>query len=192
MKGFILTLPILPCPEGWISWSIPVDGLMMTRMSVIHQNSGGIGKSSPPHSRFPLTLQISLGLRSQEISWVLGNLLAVGDGFPNTSLILVEHGYNILTQQDIAKRSKLGKSISINSLVYWFQNWQHIIYCKIFNFQFQHTFVWKSQNIFLIWKLVFWCWYTLLGLQKCPPNLKIVRRENNADSEIKQNCQSAV
>ena len=39
-------------------------------------------------------LKISLGLRPQEISRVSGNLLGVGDGFPNTSLVLVEHGYN--------------------------------------------------------------------------------------------------
>ena len=36
---------------------------------------------------------ISLGLRPRKISRVSGNLLAVGDGFPNTSLLLVEHGY---------------------------------------------------------------------------------------------------
>ena len=42
-----LTLSILPCPQGWISWSIPVDELMMRRMSVLHQNSGVIGKSIP-------------------------------------------------------------------------------------------------------------------------------------------------
>ena len=32
-------------------------------------------------------------LRPREISRVSGNLLGVGDGFPNTSLVLVEHGY---------------------------------------------------------------------------------------------------
>ena len=42
-----LTLSILPCPQGWICWSIPVDELMMRRMSVLHQNEGGIGKSIP-------------------------------------------------------------------------------------------------------------------------------------------------
>ena len=50
---------------------------------------------SPPPSRFPSTLEISLGLRPQEISRVWGNLLGVRDGFPNNSLVLVEHGYNI-------------------------------------------------------------------------------------------------
>ena len=60
----------------------------MRRMSVLHQNSGGIGKS------IPSALEISLGLRPREISWVSGNLLGMGDGFPNTSLVLVEHGYN--------------------------------------------------------------------------------------------------
>ena len=32
--------------------------------------------------------------RTLEI-WVSGNLSGVGDGFPNTSLVLVEHGYNV-------------------------------------------------------------------------------------------------
>jgi len=49
---------------------------------------------SPLPSRFPSTLEISLGLRPREISRVSGNLSAVGDGFPNASLVLVEHGYN--------------------------------------------------------------------------------------------------
>ena len=44
-EGLILTLSILPCPQGWISWSIPVDGLMMRRMSLLHQNLAGIEKS---------------------------------------------------------------------------------------------------------------------------------------------------
>ena len=61
-----------------------------------------LGNPSPPPSRFPSTLEISLGLRPREISWVSGNLLGVGDGFPNTSLVLVEHGYNthLYTQRD--------------------------------------------------------------------------------------------
>ena len=61
-------------------------------MSVLHQNFGGIGKS------IPSALEISLDPRDfpQEISRVSGNLLAVADGFPNTSLVLVEHGYNTL------------------------------------------------------------------------------------------------
>ena len=42
----------------------------------------------------PSTLEISIGLRPQEMSRVSGNLTAVEDGFPHTSLILVAHGYN--------------------------------------------------------------------------------------------------
>ena len=104
-------------------------------MSVLHQDSGGIGKSIPSAleislghgfctprpsgfpsgfalgkslgsrgakpmaagnlSRFPSTLEISLGLRPREISRVSANLSGVGDGFPNTSLVLVKHGYNV-------------------------------------------------------------------------------------------------
>ena len=55
-----------------------------------------INPSTPP-SRFPSTLEISLGLRPREISQVSGNGLGVGDGFPNTSLVLVEHGYKDIT-----------------------------------------------------------------------------------------------
>ena len=54
-----------------------------------------LGNPSPLPSRFPTTIEISLGLRPREISRVSGNLLGVGDGFPNTSLVLVEHGYNL-------------------------------------------------------------------------------------------------
>ena len=50
-------------------------------VSVLHQNSGGIGKSILDPRDFP---QASPS----------GNLLGVGDGFPNTSRVLVEHGYN--------------------------------------------------------------------------------------------------
>ena len=58
-------------------------------MSVLHQNSGRIGKS------IPSALKISLDPRNF-FPRVSGNLLGVGDGFPNTSLVLVEHGYNAL------------------------------------------------------------------------------------------------
>ena len=53
-----------------------------------------LGNPSPTPERFPSTLEISLGLRPREISQISGNLSAVGDGFPNTSLVLVEHGYS--------------------------------------------------------------------------------------------------
>ena len=71
-EGLILTLSILPCPEGWISWSIPVDGLMMRRMSVLHQNSGGIGKS------IPSALEISLDPRDFPRASPSGNLSGLG------------------------------------------------------------------------------------------------------------------
>ena len=54
-----------------------------------------LGNPSPLPSRFLSTLEISLGLRPREISRVSGNLSGVGDGFPNTSRVLVEHGYNL-------------------------------------------------------------------------------------------------
>ena len=54
-----------------------------------------LGNPSPPPSRFPSTLEISLGLRPREISRVSGNLSGVGDGFPNTSRVLMDHGYTL-------------------------------------------------------------------------------------------------
>ena len=73
----ILTLSILPAHRSWDGFP---DPSLMRRMSVLHQNSGGTGKS------IPSSLKISLGPR------VSGNLLAFGDD----SLVLVKHGYNVL------------------------------------------------------------------------------------------------
>ena len=46
-EGLILTLSIIPCPQGRIFWSTPCRKIDDERMSVLHQNSGGIGKSIP-------------------------------------------------------------------------------------------------------------------------------------------------
>ena len=62
--------------------------------------------------RFPSTLEISLGLRPREISWVSGNLLGVGDGFPNTSLVLMEHGYKAAQKASCAAGQVPGKKRS--------------------------------------------------------------------------------
>ena len=47
------------------------------------------GKDYPVHS---------LMMNRMAVLWsrVSGNLLGIGDGFPNTSLVLMEHGYNLL------------------------------------------------------------------------------------------------
>ena len=58
---------------------------MMNRMTVLHQNSGVMGKSTPS------ALEMSLRLHPRDISRVSGNLLGIDDGFPNTSLVLMEH-----------------------------------------------------------------------------------------------------
>ena len=63
----------------------PVHSL--NRMAVLHQNSGVIGKLPPLPSRFTSTLEMSRGRK------VSGNLLGIGDGFPNISLVLMEHKY---------------------------------------------------------------------------------------------------
>ena len=53
-----------------------------------------LGNPSPLPSRFPSTLKIFLGLCSWEIFWVSENLWVVVDGFPITSLVLMEDGPN--------------------------------------------------------------------------------------------------
>ena len=60
-------------------------------VSVLHQDEGGIGKSIPDARK------ISQDPRDFPRAKPEGNLsgLGVGDGFPNTSLVLVEHGYNL-------------------------------------------------------------------------------------------------
>ena len=75
-------------------------------VSVLHQNEGGIGKSIPDAEDQEIhpcgqgridSVKISpslLRMRECPFSRVSGNLSGVGDGFPNTSLVLVEHGYN--------------------------------------------------------------------------------------------------
>ena len=47
-EGLILTMSILPCSQGWISRSIPVNVLMMRRIYPCSTKMrGGIGKSTP-------------------------------------------------------------------------------------------------------------------------------------------------
>ena len=55
---------------------------------MLHQNSGGIGKS------IPNAQEISRGRSPREISRVEGNLEGGGDGFSNTSRVLVEYGHS--------------------------------------------------------------------------------------------------
>ena len=57
---------------------------------MLHQNEGGIGKSIPDAQ------EISGDLIDfpREISRFEGNLEGGGDGFPNTSLVLVDYGHS--------------------------------------------------------------------------------------------------
>ena len=99
-----------------------------------------LGNPSPLPSRFPSTLEISLGLRPREISRVSGNLSGVGDGFPNTSLVLVEHGYNprdllplrhlirLMRRHDLAKKKTMIKTNTILNIK--IRCFPHCIYAK--------------------------------------------------------------
>ena len=64
--------------------------LIFNIVSVLHQNEGGIGKSIPDAQ------EISRGRSPREISRVEGNLEGGGDGFPNTSRVLVEYGHSLI------------------------------------------------------------------------------------------------
>ena len=100
-------------------------------MSVLHQNSGGIGKS------IPSALQISLDPR--DLSRVSGNLLGVGDGFPNTSLVLVEHGY-IPGDQQISEASV--QCVAIFHITISLPYWERIYINEIA--QVYITLLWHS------------------------------------------------
>ena len=91
----ILTLSILPALQGCISWYIPWYGLMMREWPYTASSRDVLGCTSPPTSRFPSALEMSLGLRPRDISRASGNLLVVRDVQPNTSLLLAVYGYNI-------------------------------------------------------------------------------------------------
>ena len=80
--------------------------------TLVFKTLGILGNPSPLHSRFPLGFVLrksfgssvrdgfpilsSSGLKISFDPQVLGNLSAVGDGFPNISLVLVEYGYNAM------------------------------------------------------------------------------------------------
>ena len=74
-EGLILTLSILPCPQERIFWSTPCRQIDAERLSVLHQNSGGIGKS------IPSALQISLDPRDFPRASPSGNLSGLGKSF---------------------------------------------------------------------------------------------------------------
>ena len=73
MEGLDLTLSILPR-------ALSREGLMMNRMAVLQQNSGIIGRSTPS----------ALDPRDVHRAAPSGHLSGIGDGFPNTSNVLVE------------------------------------------------------------------------------------------------------
>ena len=62
----------------------------MVHRTFYHHLEGRIGFNTG----FPSTLKMSLGLRSCDISRVSGNLFGFGDGIPDTSIVLMEHGYS--------------------------------------------------------------------------------------------------
>ena len=73
-----------------------------------------LGCTSPPTSRFPSALEMSLRLRPRDISRASGNLLVVGDVQPNTSLLSAVYGYNPAV---LAKWSLQGVCYCMTSMV---------------------------------------------------------------------------
>ena len=67
---------------------------MMREWPYTASNRDELGCTSPPTSRFPSALEMSLGLRPRDISRASGNLLVVRDVQLNTSLLLAVYVYN--------------------------------------------------------------------------------------------------
>ena len=68
----------LKTPAGWWWWSFKSYFLVLQIKFSISRKS---------------FLELSIGLRLRDISRVSGHLSGIGDGFPNTSHVLMEHGY---------------------------------------------------------------------------------------------------
>jgi len=84
-KGLILTLPFLPCREGRVFWSTPCrKNWWWENVRTVPK----LGSFLEIHHLCPWDFPQPSRFR------VSGNRLGVGDGFPNTSLVLMEHGPN--------------------------------------------------------------------------------------------------
>ena len=65
-------------------------------VSVLHQEEGGIGKSIPAAQDFPRASPSGLGVQNPWPREILG----VGDGVYNTSLLLVEHRHSLIITRE--------------------------------------------------------------------------------------------
>ena len=113
----VLTLPILPALQGCISWYIPQYGLVMREWPYTASSRDVLGCTSPPTSRFPSALEMSLGLRPRDISRASENLLVVGYVQPNISLLSPVYGYNKLWFQTILMQNCAGAKFSCHQIV---------------------------------------------------------------------------
>ena len=82
-------IPIRPLMADW-SWI----GIGLGPSSI--KTREVLGNPSLMPKRFPETRKISRGQRPREILRVKGNLEGRGDGFPNTSRVLVEDGHSLI------------------------------------------------------------------------------------------------
>ena len=92
----ILTLSILPAMQGCISWYIPWYGLMMREWPYTASSRDILDRTSPPTSKFPLALEMSLGFRPRDISRASGNLEVGGDVQPNTSRLEAVYVHSLI------------------------------------------------------------------------------------------------
>ena len=121
----------------------------MSTVSVLHQDEGGVVKSipdAPKISRDPRDFP-------REISRVEGNLEGGGDGFPNTSRVLVEYGHSLIINLSTGSGSE-NPSLDREGLTvlksilpcWWWKNGRNMNTSKIKTSLV--GFLWKSKVIY--------------------------------------------
>ena len=146
------------------------------RMSVLHQDSGGIGKSipsaleislghgfcTPRPSGFPsgFALGKSLGSRGAK-PMTKGNLEGGGDGFPNPSRVLVEHGHSLIITREgffivnLIKKQWKTKFFNENQQI-WAQNpYDTFFWVTLY---FMVNYYWHFHATFSAWFQIYQYW----------------------------------
>ena len=86
----------IPTVAVGLNWRIPRVAVGLNGLYPCSTKTREVlGNPSPTSKRFPETREISRGRSPREISRVEGNLEGGGDGFPNTSRVLVEYGQSL-------------------------------------------------------------------------------------------------
>ena len=88
-------------------------------------NHDVLGCTSPPTSRFPLALEMTLGLRPQDILRAEGNLEVGGDIQPNSSRFEAVHGHSLIINPSLGMYQEIHpcRASKINTSLPMMREW---------------------------------------------------------------------